>query len=114
MAGPGERLETAARISHKFDQLAAEGKLHGFMLWPVADGWQASMQTGKNAGWRIRRGATPSEAIEAVLSMDYVDEIDERNGIASESFTPAEPVDFGDAAVDQIEADEPPEASVFD
>lgn len=86
----------------KLDELAAAGKLHGFTLWRSheAGDFQANLQTGRNAGWRVMRGASPSEAITAVLGMDFVDQIDEASGIVGT------PIDFGEAAVDQLEAEE--------
>lgn len=84
------------------DQLAAEGKLHAFTLWPTPDGgYQANLQAGKAAGWRVRRGSTPSDAIEAVLAMDYVDAIDDRSGVNTAPFVPTAPA-------------EKPEPGIFD
>ena len=95
----------------KLDAMAAAGTLHGLTVWKHNGEYQANLQTGKSAGWRVRRAATPSDAINLVLGMDYVDEVDDRNGIVSE------PVDFTEAAVAQLEAEEPvdePDAGIFD
>jgi hypothetical protein len=94
-------------IGDKLDQLASARGLHGFTLWKCSDHWQANIQTGPNAGWRCMRGATPSEAIQKALDMDYVDDLDVASGIKGAPFTPRSEADFADAAI----VDEP---GIFD
>lgn len=78
----------------KLDQLARDGRMHGFTIWPSHGGYQANLQSGVNAGWRVRRAETPGEAIALVLAMDYADEIDER-------LAPREPYIGAPPAVDE-------------
>ncbi|MGO3930828.1 hypothetical protein [Rhodopseudomonas pseudopalustris] len=107
-------------IEDKLNQLAADGRLHGFTLWKCPDHWQANMQTGASAGWRCMRGATPGEAIRKVLDMDYVDAIDDALGEPPLPIMTRSEADFAEAALADVlaeEGDEPPagddEDSIF-
>jgi hypothetical protein len=55
------------------DLLAANDRVHGLTIWKVQDGYQVSLQTAKNDGFRVMRRATPSAGIKAVMSMDWMD-----------------------------------------
>lgn len=107
-------------LIEKLDQLAADGTLHGFTLWKSKHGYQANMQTGANAGWRVRSAPTPSEAIALVLGMDWIDEADDRLGLPPLPVRDVDSVDFGEAAISDLvadaeaEADEPANTSLFD
>ncbi len=62
-----------AEMLAKLDALAADGTMHGLTFWPTKDGWQVSLATQSRNNWRVRREATPSESLAAVLGMDFMD-----------------------------------------
>lgn len=101
-----------AQMLAKLDELAASGKFHGFSIWPVGKGeYQVSLATTSKTNWRVRREATPSEGLAAVLAMDFMD-----NGVSEPD---REPEMLAPPAVDEppeitAEIEEAAEAGIFD
>lgn len=90
-----------ASLLAEIDTLAAQDRMHGLTIWKVQDGYQVNLRTEDKGGFRVMRGATPSEGIAKVLSMDWMDD-GHREGSAP---VISEPVDFGEAAIADLVTD---------
>lgn len=66
--------EIGKRFIEKIDALAKAGKFYGFSIWPSHGGYQVNLATSAPNNWRVRTTDTPSEGIDLVCAMDYMDE----------------------------------------
>lgn len=57
-------------ILAKLDELHAAGKMHGFSIWPSRGEYQANIAVSAANSFRIRHGATPTEAVAALFDGD--------------------------------------------
>lgn len=68
-----DAAEIGKRFIEKIDALAREGKFYGFTIWPTNGGFQINLAANAPNNWRIRRAEVPSEGIDLVCAMDYMD-----------------------------------------